>query len=74
RLDPDLGAISPAVVHVSCGSIDHGFIDPARKLAVLTETDLSGQKAAGKEGARMPVRRRKSIDPLTLETGDYIVH
>ncbi|NJA55150.1 transcription-repair coupling factor [Streptomyces sp. NEAU-H3] len=74
RLDPALGAISPAVVHVSCGSIDHGFIDPARKLAVLTETDLSGQKAAGKEGARMPVRRRKSIDPLTLETGDYIVH
>ncbi|MET8556749.1 transcription-repair coupling factor [Streptomyces sp. NPDC004959] len=74
RLDLDLGAISPSVVHVSCGSIDHGFIDPARKLAVLTETDLSGQKAAGKEGARMPVRRRKSIDPLTLETGDYIVH
>lgn len=74
RLDPDLGEISPSVVHVSCGSIDHGFVEPALKLAVLTETDLSGQKAAGKEGARMPVRRRKTIDPLTLETGDYIVH
>ena len=44
------------------------------KLAVLTETDLSGQKAAGKDGARMPARRRKTIDPLTLEAGDYIVH
>ena len=54
--------------------IDYGFVDPALKLAVLTETDLSGQKAAGKDGARMPARRRKTIDPLTLEAGDYIVH
>ncbi|MFC9807768.1 transcription-repair coupling factor [Streptomyces griseoaurantiacus] len=74
RLDVDLGEISPSVVHVACGCIDHGFVDPALKLAVLTETDLSGQKAAGREGARMPARRRKTIDPLTLETGDYIVH
>ncbi|MET7453829.1 transcription-repair coupling factor [Streptomyces sp. NPDC005574] len=74
RLDTDLGEIAPAVVHVACGSIDYGFVDPALKLAVLTETDLSGQKAAGKDGARMPARRRKTIDPLTLETGDYIVH
>ncbi|BFO22207.1 hypothetical protein SHKM778_85950 [Streptomyces sp. KM77-8] len=62
------------MVHVSCGSIDHGFIDPALGLAVLTETDLTGQKASGREGARMPARRRKTIDPLTLEPGDYIVH
>ena len=74
RLDADLGEIAPSVVHVACGSIDYGFVDPALKLAVLTETDLSGQKAAGKDGARMPARRRKTIDPLTLEAGDYIVH
>lgn len=49
-------------------------MDPALRLAVLTETDLTGQKAAGKDGARMPARRRKTIDPLTLEAGDYIVH
>jgi transcription-repair coupling factor (superfamily II helicase) len=41
---------------------------------VLTETDLSGQKAAGRDAARMPARRRKQIDPLTLVPGDYIVH
>ncbi|QKW10807.1 transcription-repair coupling factor [Streptomyces sp. NA04227] len=74
RLDADLDALTPSVVHVSCGSLDYGFVDPALKLAVLTETDLSGQKAAGKDGQRMPARRRKTIDPLTLETGDYIVH
>ncbi|MFD1658138.1 transcription-repair coupling factor [Streptomyces caeni] len=74
RLDVDLRRLSPSVVHVACGSIEYGFVDPALKLAVLTETDLSGQKAAGRDGARMPARRRKTIDPLTLEPGDYIVH
>ncbi|MFI6350569.1 transcription-repair coupling factor [Streptomyces sp. NPDC050560] len=74
RLDADLTALTPSVVQVACGSIDYGFVDPALRLAVLTETDLSGQKAAGREGQRMPVRRRKTIDPLTLEPGDFIVH
>ncbi|MER7150475.1 transcription-repair coupling factor [Streptomyces lydicus] len=74
RLDPELPEISPSVVHVSCSSLDNGFVDPGLRLAVLTETDLSGQKAAGKDGARMPARRRKTIDPLTLEAGDFIVH
>ncbi|MGW8374572.1 transcription-repair coupling factor [Streptomyces sp. ODS28] len=74
RLDSDLGEISPSVVHVACGSIEHGFLDEGLKLAVLTETDLSGQRTASKDGAKMPARRRKQIDPLTLESGDYIVH
>ncbi|GAA5612740.1 transcription-repair coupling factor [Streptomyces platensis] len=74
RLDAELADIAPALVHVSCGSLDNGFIAPGLRLAVLTETDLSGQKAAGKDGARMPARRRKTIDPLTLEAGDFIVH
>ncbi|MFF0111089.1 transcription-repair coupling factor [Streptomyces prasinus] len=70
----DLGEIAPSLVHVACGCIDHGFVDPVLRLAVLTETDLTGQKASGREGARMPARRRKTIDPLTLEAGDHIVH
>ncbi|MFF8809349.1 transcription-repair coupling factor [Streptomyces omiyaensis] len=74
RQAADLREVDPAVVHVACGSIDFGFVDPALKLAVLTETDLSGQKAAGKDGRRMPAKRRKTIDPLTLEAGDHIVH
>ncbi|MDX3225990.1 transcription-repair coupling factor [Streptomyces sp. ME19-01-6] len=74
RLDGDLTEIKPSVVQVACGSIEYGFVDPGLKLAVLTETDLSGQKAAGKDGARMPARRRKTIDPLTLQAGDFIVH
>ncbi|MFC5722121.1 transcription-repair coupling factor [Streptomyces gamaensis] len=74
RLDADIAGITPSVVHVSCGSLDTGFTDPGLKLVVLTETDLSGQKSASKELGRMPARRRKTIDPLTLQSGDYIVH
>uniref|UniRef100_UPI0015EEF908 transcription-repair coupling factor n=1 Tax=Streptomyces albidus (ex Kaewkla and Franco 2022) TaxID=722709 RepID=UPI0015EEF908 len=74
RQEADLGGIAPSVVHVARGCLDNGFVDPGLKLAVLTETDLSGQKAAGREAARMPVRRRKQIDPLTLVPGDFIVH
>ncbi|MEV5509534.1 transcription-repair coupling factor [Streptomyces orinoci] len=74
RLDADLPELSPSVVHVSCASLDNGFVDPGLKIAVLTETDLSGQKAASKDMGRMPARRRKTIDPLTLQTGDFIVH
>ncbi|MFD3455346.1 transcription-repair coupling factor [Streptomyces sp. NPDC058691] len=75
RLDTELaGPVEPAVVHVTCGSIESGFVDPALKIAVLTETDLSGQRSSTKDMGRMPSRRRKTIDPLTLQAGDFIVH
>ena len=74
RLEPELAEIAPSVVHVSCGTVENGFVDPGLRLAVLTETDLSGQRAASRDLGRMPVRRRKTIDPLTLQPGDYIVH
>ncbi|MGK5499793.1 transcription-repair coupling factor [Streptomyces sp. URMC 125] len=74
RLVPELDGIAPSVVHVSCGAVENGFVDPGLKLAVLTETDLTGQRAAGRDLGRMPARRRKTIDPLTLQAGDYIVH
>ncbi|GAA2503443.1 transcription-repair coupling factor [Streptomyces thermolineatus] len=75
RFDADLAtAPQPSLVHVSCGSIEHGFLDETLKLAVLTETDLTGTRSSTKDMGRMPSRRRKTIDPLTLRTGDYIVH
>ncbi|MCE7081406.1 transcription-repair coupling factor [Streptomyces sp. ST2-7A] len=74
RLDPSLdGAIDPSVVHVTCGSVENGFVAPQLRLAVLTETDLTGRRGVAK-GQRMPARRRKTLDPLTLRPGDFIVH
>ncbi|MFJ5121396.1 transcription-repair coupling factor [Kitasatospora sp. NPDC088548] len=75
RLVADLAeAPTRDVVHVSCGSIEHGFVDEALKLTVITETDLSGQKSSTKDMRRMPSRRRNAIDPLALAAGDYVVH
>ncbi|WP_405018991.1 transcription-repair coupling factor [Kitasatospora sp. NBC_00070] len=75
RLVADLAeAPTRDVVYVSCGSIEHGFVDEQLRLTVITETDLSGQKSSTKDMRRMPSRRRNAIDPLALAAGDYVVH
>ncbi len=75
RLVADLAeAPTRDVVYVSCGSIEHGFVDERLKLTVITETDLSGQRSSTKDMRRMPSRRRNAIDPLALATGDFVVH
>ncbi|MGW5417852.1 transcription-repair coupling factor [Actinomadura geliboluensis] len=64
----------PSVVTVATGLLENGFVWESVKLAVLTETDLSGQKSSTKDARRMPSRRRGGIDPLQLKPGDYVVH
>ncbi|MFC6147955.1 transcription-repair coupling factor [Mumia xiangluensis] len=67
--------LTPHVVHVMCGEIDHGFVAEGINLVVLTQEDLVGQTAATARGERkMPSRRRKQIDPLELAPGDHVVH
>ncbi len=64
----------PGVVSVVTGGLEHGFVAPGLRLAVLTETDLIGQKSTTRDTRRMPTRRRQTIDPLQLKTDDYVVH
>lgn len=52
-----------------------GFVMTESKLAVLTEQDLTGRAGTStKDMRKMPSRRRGRIDPLTLQSGDYVVH
>jgi len=51
-----------------------GFMGPAGTVAIVTEADLLGDRTAVREGARMPSRRRRTIDPLQLNAGDFVVH
>ena len=67
-------APDPSIVSVVTGGLDHGFLAPSMRLAVLTETDLVGQKSTTRDTRRMPTRRRQTIDPLQLKAGDYVVH
>ncbi|BBH17981.1 transcription-repair-coupling factor [Nocardioides baekrokdamisoli] len=62
------------VVSVVQGALSEGFIDEDGKLVVLTAEDLSGTRTASRDLGKMPVRRKRQIDPLELKTGDYVVH
>lgn len=77
RLDADLTDLSDGVVHLTTGSVGSGFLSPASKFALITETDLTGTPGQGgstKDMRKMPSRRRNQVDPLQLKPGDYVVH
>jgi len=62
-------------VYVTTGNVDHGFtLDAHSGFAVVTENDVLAQRARTSDMRKMPTRRRRSIDPLTLQPGDFIVH
>jgi transcription-repair coupling factor (superfamily II helicase) len=68
-------AIEPGQLLVTCGGLNHGFVDAASKLAVITGNDISGGRGAStKDMRKMPSRRRNTIDPLELRPGDHVVH
>ena len=64
----------PGVVTVARGRLQHGFLLEPCHLAVLTETDIVGQRSSTRDMRRLPSRRRRTIDPLTLAPGDFVVH
>ena len=70
RLEPDLqSAPEPGAVVVTCGGLDAGFVFSSPKLVVLTESDVFGQRASTKDMAKLPSRRKKSIDPHAVAAG-----
>ena len=65
----------PGLVTITTAQAGVGFVAPHLKIAILTEGDLTGRAGAStRDMRRMPSRRRKGVDPLTLHPGDYIVH
>lgn len=62
------------VVYVISTPIEHGFVNDKFKSVLITEKDISGVRSSNSDKARLPSRRKKAIDPLELETGDYVVH
>ncbi len=51
-----------------------GIVLPGTNLVVITETDLTGNRATGPEGKRLAAKRRNTVDPLALSAGDLVVH
>jgi transcription-repair coupling factor (superfamily II helicase) len=65
----------PGVVVVTNASVGRGFVAPGLRLALLTESDLTGRAGVSTKDMRsMPSRRRNVVDPLALRPGDHVVH
>ena len=62
------------VVGVLKGPLHDGVVMPGANLVVITETDLTGNRAAATEGKRLAAKRRNVVDPLALTAGDLVVH
>ncbi|HEY0812850.1 MAG TPA: transcription-repair coupling factor [Pseudonocardia sp.] len=65
--EPDSGLVT-----ITCGRVLEGFTVGA--LVVLTEADLTGNRAASTETRKLASRRRTAVDLVTLQPGDYVVH
>ena len=61
-------------VQIHTAPLAHGFSLPSADLIYVTERDVTGSKSSYKDGDRLPSRRKNSIDPLELKSGDYVVH
>ncbi|SDS52012.1 transcription-repair coupling factor [Nocardioides scoriae] len=72
--DQAFGARGDGVVQVGQGCLSHGFSMARPGLLLLTGEDIAGQKATTRDMRKMPVRRKKQIDPLELKAGDFVVH
>ncbi|SOX55703.1 transcription-repair coupling factor [Mycobacterium ahvazicum] len=71
----DCGAApQPGVVGVLKGPLHDGVVIPGANLVVITETDLTGNRATSPEGKRLAAKRRNTVDPLALTAGDLVVH
>ncbi|GJF10238.1 transcription-repair-coupling factor [Mycolicibacterium cyprinidarum] len=62
------------VVGVLKGPLHDGVVIPGINLVVITEADLTGNRAAAVEGRRLAAKRRNVVDPLALTAGDLVVH
>ncbi|MFI2103230.1 transcription-repair coupling factor [Isoptericola sp. NPDC019693] len=63
------------VVLVAPALVGKGFVATDLKLAVFSESDLTGrQGSTTRDMRKMPSRRRNVVDPLQLRGGDFVVH
>jgi transcription-repair coupling factor (superfamily II helicase) len=71
-----LSDLDQGFVYLAKTPLPHGFIAESLKLVFVTDRDLhgGGKGRRGDEDGKLPSRRRKEIDPLSLRHGDFVVH
>ena len=61
-------------VYLITTRLQQGVVDTDNKLVIVTESELTGARDTRVTSTRMPSRRKRTIDPLELKSGDYVVH
>ena len=61
-------------VSIVLTQLRQGWRADAAKIEVITETELTGQVVADKAERKLPARRKATIQPLELKSGDPVVH
>lgn len=61
-------------VYLVTSALKNGFVEESNKILFLTEGEITGTRDSRITATRMPSRRKKTIDPLELKSGDYVVH
>ncbi len=61
---------------VAQGNLRKGFTAPEAKLIVITEGEFYGKSSAyvSPQVRRLATKRGQAVDPLSLKSGDYVVH
>ena len=69
-------ALSAGVATMAVGSLDTGFAWPVEQVAVYSDRDFARRTQSRRDPgrAKLPSRRRRQVDPLSLTPGDFIVH
>jgi transcription-repair coupling factor (superfamily II helicase) len=61
-------------VYLIASQLLQGFEDQESKVLFVTESEITGSNDVRATATRMPSRRKRTIDPLELKSGDYVVH
>ncbi|MBK9434041.1 MAG: transcription-repair coupling factor [Actinobacteria bacterium] len=62
-------ALDP-IVHIVKARLTNGF--STEQVVLVTERDITGTSSTAV--TKLPAKRRKALDPLTLKPGDFVVH
>jgi transcription-repair coupling factor (superfamily II helicase) len=65
----------PKTVYVIQAPVKKGFVSEASKLTFLTNTEYYSKSGyASPQVRKLAVKRGAAVDPLTLKSGDFVVH
>jgi len=68
-------APKPKTIYVIQAPIKKGFVSESSKLTFLTNTEYYSKSSyASPQVRKLAVKRGAAVDPLTLKSGDFVVH